>query len=71
MQHTVSFETKPSIICWASSCRTNWQIAKNVTLQLSHLIQPFSFEVLLGVQLLLSEPNFQEPAQAEAFVLYK
>ncbi|CAH3106200.1 unnamed protein product [Pocillopora meandrina] len=27
-------------------------------------------EVLLGIQLLLSEPNFHEPAQAEAYVVY-
>eukprot|EP00794_Sanderia_malayensis_P018030 gene18030-19836_t len=27
-------------------------------------------QVLLGIQLLLDEPNFKEPAQAEAFALY-
>ncbi|XP_074639656.1 SUMO-conjugating enzyme UBC9-B-like [Acropora palmata] len=27
-------------------------------------------EVLLGIQLLLTEPNFHDPAQAEAFVVY-
>jgi len=27
-------------------------------------------EVLLGIQLLLGEPNFQDPAQAEAYVVY-
>lgn len=29
------------------------------------------FQVLLGIQLLLSEPNFHDPAQAEAFVVYR
>ena len=29
------------------------------------------FQVLLGIQLLLTEPNFHDPAQAEAFVVYK
>lgn len=29
------------------------------------------FQVLLGIQLLLSEPNFQDPAQAEAYVVYR
>ena len=28
------------------------------------------FQVLLGIQLLLGEPNFQDPAQAEAYVVY-
>ncbi|XP_032220657.1 SUMO-conjugating enzyme UBC9-B isoform X2 [Nematostella vectensis] len=27
-------------------------------------------QVLTGIQLLLADPNFQEPAQAEAFVIY-
>ncbi|XP_065070798.1 SUMO-conjugating enzyme UBC9-B-like [Rhopilema esculentum] len=27
-------------------------------------------QVLLGIQMLLNEPNFQQPAQAEAFALY-
>eukprot|EP00112_Aurelia_sp_Birch-Aquarium-sp1_P001413 Seg1150.2 transcript_id=Seg1150.2/GoldUCD/mRNA.D3Y31 product="SUMO-conjugating enzyme UBC9" protein_id=Seg1150.2/GoldUCD/D3Y31 len=27
-------------------------------------------QILLGIQMLLSEPNFQQPAQAEAFALY-
>lgn len=30
---------------------------------------PF-YQVLLGIQLLLGEPNFQDPAQAEAYVVY-
>ena len=28
------------------------------------------YQVLLGIQLLLGEPNFQDPAQAEAYVVY-
>lgn len=28
------------------------------------------FQVLFGIQLLLGEPNFQDPAQAEAYVVY-
>ena len=29
------------------------------------------WQILLGIQLLLNDPNFQEPAQAEAYVLYR
>ena len=35
-----------------------------------HVIFLFPVQVLLGIQLLLSEPNFHEPAQAEAYVVY-
>lgn len=35
-----------------------------------YVIFLFPVQVLLGIQLLLSEPNFHEPAQAEAYVVY-
>lgn len=30
----------------------------------------FIFQILLGIQELLNEPNIQDPAQAEAYTIY-
>jgi len=30
----------------------------------------FVFQILLGIQELLNEPNIQDPAQAEAYTIY-